>query len=145
MVDFDARGLRRRMAGKLKEFEGQLLKLEGELLILRGKVGRTAGEAEAKASLVLGQVEREVESLRQAGRTALESLGRAVETGQAAAHKVEDLLGEVESLIPPARVAARQVLRRATIEAKAVRHGVRVGLRVARRAARRVRNARVEA
>ena len=41
-----ARGLRRQMAAKLREFEGQLLKLEGELLILRGKAARLAGESE---------------------------------------------------------------------------------------------------
>jgi hypothetical protein len=133
------------MSGKLRELEGQLLKLEGELLLLRGKVGRATGEAGAKASALLAQVEGEVESLRQAGQTALKGLGRAVETGQAAGHKVEGLLREVESLVPTAGVAARKVLRRASIEAKAVRHGVRVGLRVARRAARRARAGRAEA
>jgi hypothetical protein len=36
----------------------------------------------------------------------------------------------------------KEVVRRATIEAKAIRHGVRVGLRVARRVSRRTKAAK---
>jgi hypothetical protein len=137
--------MRRQMASKLREYEGHLLKLEGELLLLRGKADRVAGDAQAKVAQLVTAMEREAETLRGAGQAALDGLGRAVESGQAAANRVRGLLEEAERWLPPAEAAGREILRRAAIEAKAVRHGVRVGLRVARRASRRARAGRVEA
>lgn len=139
MAESEARGLRRQMAGRLREFEGQLLKLEGELLILRSKADRVAGEARVALDGLLADVERETEGLRRAGQTALDGLGHAVEAGHGALDRVRGLLADAERLAPSVRASGREVLRRAAIEAKAVRHGVRVGLRVARRAARRAR------
>jgi len=130
------------MAARLREFEGQLLKLEGELLILRTRAERVAGEAKDRLAQLAADLERETESLRGAGQSALDGLGRAVEAGQAALQRAQGLLAEAEALAPGVRASGREVLRRAAIEAKAVRHGVRVGLRVARRAARRVRAGR---
>jgi hypothetical protein len=45
----------------------------------------------------------------------------------------------VEALAPTVVSTGRDVVRRATIEAKALRHGVKVGLRVARRASKRAK------
>jgi hypothetical protein len=145
MAESEARGIRRQMASKLREYEGHLLKLEGELLILRSKAGRVAGDVQARVAQLLADVEHEAEGLRRAGQTALDGLGRAVQSGQTAADRVRGLLAEAERWLPPAEAAGREILRRAAIEAKAVRHGVRVGLRVARRTSRRVRAGRGEA
>jgi hypothetical protein len=149
MAESEARGLRRQMAAKLREFEGQLLKLEGELLILRGKAARVTEDAEGRLAALLAEVEQETEALRRAGQRALDGLGRAAESGQAAVDRVRGLVAQAETLLPPllpgAARSGREVLRRASIEARAVRHGVRVGLRVARRAARRVRAGRTGA
>jgi len=130
------------MSSKLKEFEGQLLKLEGEILILRGKAARMTGEAQAKLAELIATAEREAASLRQVGENALEGLGRAVEAGHGALEQVKARVQQAEALLPPLAERGRSVLRRATIEARAVRHGVKVGLRVARRVAKRTRAGR---
>jgi len=142
MATAEGRGFRRQMASKLREFEGQLLKLEGEILILRSKADRLTGEAQAKLAELVAQAEREAAALQRVGQTALEGLGRAVDAGQGALAQVKARLQEAEALLPPMAERGRSVLRRATIEAKAVRHGVKVGLRVARRVAKRTRAGR---
>jgi hypothetical protein len=142
MATAEARGFRRQMASKLREFEGQLLTLEGQLLILRSKAERVTGEAQTKLAALLTQAEREAAALQRAGKTALEGLGRAVEAGQGALEQVKARIQDAEALLPPMTEKGRSVLRRATIEAKAVRHGVKVGLRVARRVAKRTRAGR---
>jgi hypothetical protein len=62
-----------------------------------------------------------------------------VAAGQTFLEQIKGRLAEVE--VPPPSVVAksREALRRATIEAKALRHGVKVGLRVAKRASKRAK------
>jgi hypothetical protein len=88
---------------------------------------------------LLTQAEREVETARELGRTALAGLERAAETARTCLADLKNRLDDVEAGIPAAVAKGRAVVRRATIEAKAIRHGVRVGLRVARRVSRRVK------
>lgn len=139
MATVKARGYRRKVMGKLREYEGHLLRLEGQLLILRGKADRATGEAQITLSRLLADVEREAEAVRSAGRTALEALERAAQAGQAFLDQMKNRLAEVQAAAPGVVEKGRAVVRRATIEAKALRHGVRVGLRVARRVSRRVK------
>jgi hypothetical protein len=127
------------MAGLVREYEGQLLRLEGQLLVLRAKAQRAGEEAQAKLSGLLTQAEREVEAARELGRTALAGLERAAEAARTCLADLKSRLDDVESGMPAAVAKGRAVVRRATIEAKAIRHGVRVGLRVARRVSRRVK------
>lgn len=139
MTTLEMRGFRRQVLGKLREYEGHVKRLEGQLMILRGRAERATGEAQEKLGKVLAEVEREAEGMRSAGRVALEGLERAVATGQAFLSQIKDRLAEVE--VPPPSVVAksREALRRATIEAKALRHGVKVGIRVAKRASKRAK------
>lgn len=139
MGSLEGRGFRRQMQGKLKEYEGHLRRLEGQLLIVRGKADRAAGEAQVKLGSLVEEVEREAEKLREAGRVALEGLTRAAEVGQGYLERLRSQVTDAEAAAPAVLAKGRAVVRRATIEAKALRHGVRVGLRMARRVSKRVK------
>jgi len=143
MATLEMRGFRRQVLGKLREYEGQVKRLEGQLLIMRGKAERATGEAQEKLGKLLAEVEREAEVLRVAGRTALGGLEHAVSAGRGFLELVKSRLAEVEIPPPSAVAKGREALRRATIEARALRHGVKVGLRVAKRAAKRAKTAKV--
>ena len=142
MGTFEMRGFQRQVLGKLREYEGNVKRLEGQLMILRGKAERATGEAQEKLGHLLAEVEHEAEGVRGAGRAALEGLERAAAAGQAFLDQMKGRLAEVEISAPAVVAKGREVVRRATIEAKALRHGVRVGLRVARRASKRAKAAK---
>jgi hypothetical protein len=139
MARLERRGFERQVHGKVREYEGHLKRLEGQLMILRGRAERASGEAQVKLGQMLADVEREAEGVRAAGRAALEGLERAVAAGQAFLNQMKGRLAEVEEIAPSVVAKGREVVRRATIEAKALRHGVKVGLRVARRASKRAK------
>ncbi|HSB78371.1 MAG TPA: hypothetical protein VLM91_06270 [Candidatus Methylomirabilis sp.] len=139
MASMAERGFRRQLTGKLRQYEGHLTKLEGQLMILRGKAERATGEAQVKLSALMSEVERGVDGVRAAGRTALEGLERAAESGQALMDQMKGRLAEVEAMAPTVMAKGRAAVQRATIEAKALRHGVKVGIRVARRVSKRVK------
>lgn len=139
MTSLEMRGFRRRVMGKLREYEGHLRRLEGQLMILRGKAERATGEAQTKLGHLLAEVEREAEGVRTAGKAALGGLEQAVRAGQAYFDHVKGRLAEVEAAAPMVVARGRAVARRAAIEAKALRHGMKVGIRVARRAAKRAK------
>lgn len=141
MVSMAMRGYRRQIAGKLRQYEGHLTKLEGQLMILRGRAERATGEAQIKLGALLSEVERGIDGVRVAGRTALEGLERAAEAGQVLIEHVKDKLAEAEAVAPTVVAKGRAAVHRAAIEAKALRHGVKVGIRVARRASRKVKAA----
>ncbi len=139
MATLEMRGFQRQVLGKLREYEGHLKRLEGQLMILRGRADRATGEAQVKLGQMLADVEREAEGVRAAGRAALDGLERAARAGQVFLDQMKGRLAEVEEIAPAVVSKGREVVRRATIEAKALRHGVKVGLRVARRASRRAK------
>jgi uncharacterized protein YjbJ (UPF0337 family) len=139
MVTFQLRGFRRQVLGKLREYEGQVKRLEGQLLVLRGRAERATGEAQEKLGKLLAEVEREAEAARGAGQAALEGLDRAAAAGQSFLEAVKGRLAEVKITAPSVVAKSREALRRATIEAKALRHGVKVGMRVAKRASKRAK------
>jgi len=139
MVSMEMRGFRRQVLGKLRQYEGYLKRLEGQILILRGRAERATGEAQEKLGKLLADVEREAEAARDTGRVALEGLERAVTAGQGLLEQIKNQLAKIE-VQPPSIVAkGREAFRRATIEAKALRHGVKVGIRVAKRASKRAK------
>jgi uncharacterized protein YjbJ (UPF0337 family) len=144
MRTLEARGFRQQILGRLKEYEGHLRRLEGQLLIVRGKADRAAGDAQVRLGSLVAEVEKETEKLREAGRLALEGLTRAAEVGQGYLDRLRNQVTEAEVAAPAVLAKGRAVVRRATIEAKALRHGVRVGLRVARRVSRRVKASKGE-
>ena len=130
-------GIRRQLMARLREYEGHVKRLEGQLLILRGRAERAGGEAAEKLGTLLADLEREAEGVRQAGRAAVEGMERAVEAGQALLDGLKGKLAEAEAAAPGVLAKGKAVVRRAAIEAQALRHGVRVGLRVARRTTKR--------
>jgi hypothetical protein len=137
MATPEVRKLRHQMAGMIREYEGHLLRLEGQLLVLRAKAARAAAGTGVRFAGLLADAEREAEAAKELGRSALGGLERAAD---AAKRCLADLQSRLEdtSASPPTMVAkGKAVVRRATIEAKALRHGVRVGLRVARRVSKR--------
>jgi len=142
MASFQLRGFRRQVLGKLREYEGQVKRLEGQLLILRGKAERATGEAQEKLGKLLAEVEREAETVRGAGLAALDGLERAVTAGGSFLEAVRGRLSEVKIAPPSVMAKGRDALRRAGIEARALRHGVKVGMRVAKRASKRAKAAR---
>lgn len=143
MATMEMRGFRRQVLGKLREYEGHVKRLEGQLMILRGRAERATGEAQEKLGKLLTEVEREAEGVRGAGRTALEGLERAVAAGQAFLNQLKGRAAELETMAPTVVAKGREAMRRAAIEAKALRHGVKVGLRVARRVSRRAKAGKV--
>lgn len=142
MATPEVRRLRHQMGGVVREYEGHLLRLEGQLLVLRAKAQRAGEDVQAKLAALLTQAEREVEAARDLGRTALAGLERAAEAARTCLRDFKSRLDDVEAGGPGAVQKGRAVVRRATIEAKAIRHGVRVGLRVARRVSRRKKAAK---
>ena len=139
MATPDGRKLRHKMAGVVREYEGHLLQLEGQLLVLRAKAQRAGTDAQTTLTRLLDQAEGEVEAARELGRRALTGLEHAAEAARACLTDLKGRLEAAEAGVPGAVAKGRAVVRRATIEAKALRHGVRVGLRVARRVSRRVK------
>jgi hypothetical protein len=137
MATEEVRRLRHQMAGKVREYEGHLLRLEGQLLVLRARVDRAAGDAAAGLASLLAQTEREVEVAREVGRAALAGLERATDATSACLEQLKSRMAEAGG--PNVVEKGRAVVRRATIEAKALRHGVKVGIRVARRVSRRTK------
>jgi hypothetical protein len=121
---------------RLREYEGHVKRVEGQLLILRGKAERAGSEAAEKLGQILADLERDAEGVRQAGRAAVEGMERAVAAGQGFLERLKGRLEEAELAAPGVLAKSRAAVRRATIEARALRHGVRVGLRVARRTAK---------
>lgn len=142
MATPDVRKLRHQMAEVVREYEGHLLRLEGQLRVLRGKAQRAGEDVQAKLAGLLTQAERDVEAARDLGRTALAGLERAAEAARTCFADLKSRLDDVEAARTGAVAKSRAVVRRAAIEAKAIRHGVRVGLRVARRVSRRTRAAK---
>jgi len=142
MATPEVRRLRHQMAATVREYEGHLLRLEGQLMVLRAKAQRASEEAQAKLAGLLSQAERDVETARELGRTALTGLERATEAARNCLTELKGRLEEAEVGLPAAMAKGKEVVRRATIEAKALRHGVRVGLRVARRVSRRTKAAK---
>ena len=138
----EVRRLRHQMAEVVREYEGHLLRLEGQLRILRTKAGRAGEDVQATLAGLLTQAERDMEAARELGRTALSGLERAAEAARTCLSDLKSRLDDVEAGRRDAVARGRAVVRRATIEAKAIRHGVRVGLRVARRVSRRTRAAK---
>jgi hypothetical protein len=139
MASVELQGFRRQLLATLHEYEGYLKQVEGKLLVLRSRAERATGETAAQVTAALGELEREAELIRGAGLQAMERLGRAVEVAKAGLARAR--VQVVEDGPTPARLLSKgkEAVNKATIEAKALRHGIKVGLRVARRVSKRVK------
>ncbi len=137
--------LRHQIAGMVREYEGHLLRLEGQLLVLRAKATRAGADAGARFAGLLAEVEREAEATKELGRSAVAGVERATEAAKKCLADLQNRFAEANAETPTVVAKGKAVVRRATIEAKALRHGVRVGLRVARRVSRRTKTAKGQA
>lgn len=142
MATPEVRKLRNQMAGMVREYEGHLLRLEGQLLVLRAKAARAGEDAGARFAGLLAEAEREAGAAKELGRSALGGLERAAEAAKRCLADLQNRFEEANAKTPTVVAKGKAVVRRATIEAKALRHGVRVGLRVARRVSRRTKTAK---
>jgi hypothetical protein len=135
----EIQGLRRQLLATLHEYEGYLKQVEGKLLVVRSRAERATGDGAAQMAAALAELEREAEAIRGAGLQALERLGHAVEVARTGLERAKAHVAGNEPT--PVRLLrqGKEAVRKATIEAKALRHGVKVGLRVARRVSRRVK------
>jgi hypothetical protein len=145
MATPEVRKLRLQMAGMVREYEGHLLRLEGQLLVLRAKAARAGADAGARFAGLLAEAEREAEAAKELGRSALGGLERAAEAAKRCLADLQNRFEEAKAETPTVVAKGKAVVRRATIEANALRHGVRVGLRVARRVSRRTKTAKGKA
>jgi hypothetical protein len=145
MATPEVRKLRHQIAGMVREYEGHLLRLEGHLLVLRAKAARAGADAGARFAGLLAEAERETAAAKDLGRSALAGLERAAEAVKRSLADLQNRFEEANAGTPTVVAKGKAVVRRATIEAKALRHGVRVGLRVARRASRRTKSAKGQA
>ena len=142
MATPEVRKLRHQMAGMVREYEGHLFRLEGQLLVLRAKAARAGADAGARFAGLLAEAEREAEVAKELGRSALVGLERAAEAAKRCLADLQNRFEEANAETATVVAKGKAVVRRATIEAKALRHGVRVGLRVARRVSRRTKTAK---
>ena len=137
MATLEMRRLRHQIVNKVHEYEGHLMRLEGQLLVLRAKSERAAGDLGASLAPLLTKAEAEMERAREIGRAVLGELEQATETVRNCLEQLGSQFQKVEEAAPKIVEKGRAAVRRATIEAKALRHGVKVGIRVARRVSRR--------
>jgi hypothetical protein len=142
MATVEVRKLRHQLAGMVREYEGHLLRLEGQILVLRARAARAGEDAGARFAGLLAQAEREVEAAKELGRSALAGVERAADAAKTCLTDLQNRFEGAKAETPTVVAKGKAVVRRATIEAKALRHGVRVGLRVARRVSRRTKNAK---
>jgi len=82
------------------------------------------------------------EAAKELGRSALGGLERAADAAKRCLAALQNRFEEANTETSTVVAKGKAVVRRATIEAKALRHGVRVGLRVARRVSRRTKTAK---
>ena len=124
---------RQQLIGKVQEYEGLLAEAESELTAARKRVGQDFGTWAEQAKQAIAEA-------REAGRKALADIEQS-------ATQLRGMVAELAARKGTPSEAGlsetgRKVVRRATIEAKALRHGVKVGLRMARRVSKRAKTSK---
>ncbi len=119
---------RHELIGKIQEYERLLADAEAQLTTARKRAETEFGPWVERAKQAIGHA-------RELGHKALGDVDQAARMLRALVEEFKDR----ESAIGEAGLSetGRKVVRRAQIEAKALRHGVKVGLRMARRVSRR--------
>jgi hypothetical protein len=125
---------RQQLIGKVQEYEGLLAEAEAELTAARKRLGQDFGTWAEQAKQAIAEA-------REAGRKALADIEQS-------AARLRGMVAELAARKGTPSEAGlsetgRKVVRRATIEAKALRHGVKVGLRMARRVSKRTKASKV--
>lgn len=129
------RGHRRRLEGQITEYAGMLRAIEGRLLRMRGRMKRTAGDAQVQLAAATAQLESDYQKIVEGWQSILKGLDHTFTTGREIAREA---ISSADAILTEASIVLAgpaKVLRRARIEAAALRKGVQVGLRRGRRLA----------
>ena len=129
------RGHRRRLEGQIAEYAGILLEIEGRLIRMRGRVKRTAGDAQARLASAIEQMESDYRKVAEGWQAILKGLDHTITSGREVAreaiNRADAVLAEGSTLL----TGPANALRRARVEATALRKGLKVGFRRGRRLA----------
>ena len=129
------RGHRRRLEGQIVEYAGILRTIEGRLLRMRGRVKRTTGDAQVRLASAIEQLESDYRRIADGWQAILKGLDHTITSGREVAreaiNRADAVLAEGSRLL----TGPANALRRARVEAAALRKGLKVGFRRGRRLA----------
>ena len=129
------RGHRRRLERQIAEYAGILLMIEGRLVRMRGRAKRTAGAAQARLESAIKLVESDYRKVAEGWQAILKGLDHTItsarEVAREAITQADTVLAEGSRLL----TGPASALRRARVEAAALRKGLEVGFRRGRRLA----------
>jgi hypothetical protein len=129
------RGHRRRLEGQIMEYAGMLRAVEGRLLRMRGRARRKTGDAQMQLAAAIEQLETDYRKIAEGWHSLLKALDNILTSGREIA---SDAIGRADAVMaerPRLLATAATALRRARVEAAALRKGVQVGFRRGRRMA----------
>ena len=129
------RGHRRRLEGQIMEYAGMLRTIEGRLIRMRGRARRKTGDAQVQLAAAIEQLETDYRKIAEGWQALLKALDNILTSGREIA---SDAIGRADAVMaerPRLLATAATALRRARVEAAALRKGVQVGLRRGRRMA----------
>lgn len=129
------RGHRRRLEGQITEYAGILRGIEGRLLRMRGRLQRTTGETQVQLASAVQQLESDYRKIVEGWQAILRGLDHTFTSGREMGREAIDRADAVLAQGPRLLTDAAKALRRARVEAAALRKGVEVGLRRGRRMA----------
>jgi len=128
-------GHRRRPDGQITEYAGILQAIEGRLLRMRGRLKRSAGDAQVQLASAIEQLESKYRKVAEGWQAILKGLDHTFTSGREIAgeaiNRADASLARGSRLL----TGPANALRRARVEAAALRKGLEVGLRRGRRMA----------
>jgi hypothetical protein len=129
------RGHRRRLEGQITEYAGLIRAIEGRLLRMRGRLKRSTGDAQLRLAAAIEQLESDYKKLTEGWQAILRGLDTTFTSGRDLAR---DAIERADAAVAGGKglfTHAARALRKARVEAAALRKGVEVGLRRGRRMA----------
>lgn len=129
------RGHRRRLEGQITEYAGIIRTIEGRLLRMRGRLKRATGDAQVELASAIQRLESDYKKIVEGWQTILKGLDHTFMTSREIAREAIDHADSVLSKGSRLITGPTQALRRARVEAAALRKGLQVGLRRGRRLA----------
>ena len=129
------RGHRRRLEGQITEYAGILQAIEGRLLRMRGRLKQSAGDAQVRLASAIEQLESEYRKVAEGWQAILKGLDHTFTSGREIAREAINRADASLAQGPRLLTGPANALRRARVEAAALRKGLEVGLRRGRRMA----------
>ena len=129
------RGHRRRLEGQITEYAGIIRTIEGRLLRMRGRLKRATGGAQVELASAIQRLESDYKKIVEGWQTILKGLDHTFMTSREIAREA---INRADAVLAEGRrlpTGPASVIRRAWVEAAALKKGVEVGLRRGRRMA----------